>query len=135
MQQSIFSAFTQYNRGTIGSQAPAAPQHQQQPPGSPAFSQANRESDHSANANNLKQVVPSTATPASQNIGAGRLSNTRSMLSNNMRSVITEVIDEENEKLLKSNLSSTIEASPEAVVSKGGVQMIDPNYGLKAETK
>lgn len=58
MQQSIFSAFTQYNRGTIGSQAPA-PQ-QQQMPGSPAFSHANRESDHSNN-NIAKQVAPSPA--------------------------------------------------------------------------
>lgn len=59
MQQSIFSAFTQYNRGTIGSQAPA-PQ-QQQPPGSPAFSQANRDSDLSANNNIAKQVAPPPA--------------------------------------------------------------------------
>jgi hypothetical protein len=57
------------------------------------------------------------------------------MLSNNMRSVITEVIDEENEKLVKSNLSSQIEASiaEQPLAPKGGIQSIDPNYSLKSE--
>lgn len=57
------------------------------------------------------------------------------MLSNNMRSVITEVIDEENEKLLKSNLSSQVEATTveQPVVAKGGLQSIDPGFSLKTE--
>jgi hypothetical protein len=52
-----------------------------------------------------------------------------------MRSVITEVIDEENEKLLKSNLSSQIEATTleQPVVAKGGLQSIDPGYSLKMD--
>jgi hypothetical protein len=50
-----------------------------------------------------------------------------------MRSVITEVIDEENEKLMKSNQSSGVEANTveQPVVAKGGMQSIDPGYSTK----
>lgn len=45
------------------------------------------------------------------------------MNSNNMRSVITEVIDEENEKLVKSNMSSQIEVNivDQLPIKKAGI--------------